>query len=84
MAEKSIVCRFAGHAAQDAVDLRLEAHVEHPVGLVEDEDADVGERDGAPLQQVVQPAGRRDEDVRAARLLDLRRDRRAAVDGGHA
>jgi hypothetical protein len=25
--------------AHDAVDLRLEAHVEHPVGLVEDEDA---------------------------------------------
>ena len=28
-------------AAKDAVDLRLEAHVEHPVGLVEDEDPDV-------------------------------------------
>ena len=29
---------IVGDAAQDPVDLRLEAHVEHPVGLVEDED----------------------------------------------
>ena len=29
-----------GQAPDEAVDLRLEAHVEHPVGLVEDEDPD--------------------------------------------
>ena len=80
MAEKSIVWRLVRDAAEDAVDLRLEAHVEHPVGLVEDEDADVGERDGAPLDQVEEPAGRRDEDVSVAGLLDLRPDRSAAVD----
>ena len=39
----------AGQAADELVDLGLEAHVEHPVGLVEDEDADpaAGRRAGA-------------------------------------
>ena len=69
------------HAREDAVDLRAEAHVEHAVGFVEHEDADAGERDRAPLEQVVQAAGRRDEDLGAARLLRLARDRGAAVDG---
>ncbi len=48
-------------AAEDPVDLRLEAHVEHPVGLVEDEDADVGERDsaGARAGRRADPAWRR-------------------------
>ena len=45
VAEKSIVWRFFGTVREDAVDLRLEAHVEHPVGLVEDEHAHVVERD---------------------------------------
>ena len=35
----------AREALDDPVDLRLEAHVEHPVGLVEDEDLDRVERD---------------------------------------
>ena len=38
------------------------------------------ERDEPPLEQVVEPAGRRDEQLRAARLLRLTADRRAAVD----
>ena len=38
----------------------------------------------APLDQVVEAARCGDEDVRAARLLDLRADRRAAVDGRDA
>ena len=50
-----------GDAAQDPVDLGLEAHVEHPVGLVEDEDRDRVEVDHAPVDQVLQPARRRDE-----------------------
>ena len=45
----------------DAVDLRLEAHVEHPVGLVEDEDLDGVEREQAAVEQVLQATGRRDE-----------------------
>jgi hypothetical protein len=46
-----------------SLDLRLEAHVEHPVGLVEDEDADALEREHSPVDQVLEPAGRRDDDV---------------------
>ncbi len=68
-------------AAQDLVDLRLEAHVEHPVGLVEDEDRDRVERDQAAIHQVLEPAGRRDEHVRGLGLGGLGRDRHAAVDG---
>ena len=57
------------HAAKDAVDLWLESHVEHPVGLVENEDPDAVEGDGLALEEVVQAAGRRDEKcARRARL----------------
>ncbi len=68
----------------DPVDDGLEAHVEHPVGLVEDEELDRVERDGAALDQVEQPARRGDEHVRAPGLLGLRVDADAAVDGGDA
>ena len=44
VAEKNIVWRLLREPADDAVDLRLEAHVEHPVGLVEDEDLRTRER----------------------------------------
>ena len=66
----------------DLVDLRLEAHVEHPVGLVEDQHADAVERDDLALDQVLQAARRGDEDVGVARGLGLRGDRDAAVDRG--
>ena len=65
----------------DLLDLRLEAHVEHPVGLVEDEDPDRAERNEPAVREVGEPARRRDDDVRALELLRLRRDRRAAVGG---
>jgi hypothetical protein len=68
-------------AAQDLVDLRLEAHVEHPVGLVEDEDLDRVEVDHAPVHQVLQPAWRRDQHVCLLGLGGLRGNRHAAVDG---
>ena len=71
-----------GDAAQDLVDLRLEAHVEHPVGLVEDEDRDGVERDEAAVHQVLQPARRGDEHVGLLGLRGLRREGDAAVDGG--
>ena len=45
VAEKNIVWRSRGRARDDAVDLRLEAHVEHAVGLVEHEDLDRVELD---------------------------------------
>ena len=55
VAENSIVWRVARQPADDPVDLRLEAHVEHPVGLVEDEGADPVERDHAGARS--DPAG---------------------------
>ena len=67
------------HAADDALDLRAEAHVEHAVGLVEDEDLDVVERDHLALDEILKPARRRDDDVRALEPLRLRSDGRPAV-----
>ncbi len=66
----------------DPVDGGPEAHVEHAVGLVEHEDAHVGERERAALEEVLQPAGRGDDDVRLGRLTGLALERDAAVDGG--
>ena len=78
--------RLAGarQPADDPVDLGLEAHVEHPVGLVEDERPDAVERDLPALDQILEAPRRRDEDVGASRTLGLARDRSAAVDGRDA
>ena len=71
-----------GKSAEDLVDVLLEAHVEHLVGLVEDEDRDGVEVDYAARHHVEQSARGRDDDVRAApKLVDLRVDAGAAVDG---
>ena len=43
VAENSIVCRPAGISAHDPLDVGQEAQVEHLVGLVEHEAADVAE-----------------------------------------
>ena len=71
------------HAAEDPVDLRLEAHVEHPVGLVEHERRGSSPSVDRPaLDQVEEAAGRGDEDVRALRAWSIWRPiGRAAVDG---
>ena len=68
----------------DAVDGGLEAHVEHPVGLVEDEHHDRVQREGAAGEQILEPAGGGDDDVRAGGVLGLGDEADAAVDGGHA
>ena len=69
----------------DPPDVVDEAHVEHPVGLVEDEDLEPVEADVALADQVEQAAGRGDEDVDAARQrLDLRALADAAEDHGVA
>ena len=58
---------------EDALDVADEAHVEHAVRFVEDEDLHFGERHGALFAEVEQAARRRDQDVAAvARLVDLR------------
>ena len=69
------------HLRHDAVDGRAEAHVEHPVGLVEREHSDAVEPDGATRNQVLEPAGCGDDDVGLAGELDLALEADAAVDG---
>ena len=70
---------------EDLLDVGQEAHVEHPVGLVEDEDLDLAEVGDPLADEVEQPARRRDEDLDpAAEGLDLGVHRDAAVDDGRA
>ena len=69
-----------GHLPQDLVDLWLEAHVEHPVGLVEHEDRDRIERDEPAIHQVLQAAWRGHEHVGLLGLRGLSRDGDATVD----
>ena len=66
-----------GQKPRDAADRLDEAHVEHAVGLVEDEELDLAEVDQALVEQVDQSARRGDDDVDA--LLD-RADLRALAD----
>ena len=76
--QRLAVARRGGH---DAVDDRAEAHVEHAVGLVEDEDPDAREGHVAAADEVLEAAGRGDEDVRLAGGARLLLDAGAAVDG---
>ena len=55
-----------GGEADDLADGGQEAHVEHAIGLVEDEDLDLVEHAGALVDEVDQAAGRGDQDVAAA------------------
>jgi hypothetical protein len=48
---------------EDLLDVRQEAHVEHPVGLVEDEDLDLAEVRDPLADEVEEAARRRDEDL---------------------
>ena len=68
----------------DAVDGRAEAQVEHAVGLVEHEQRDAVEAHEAPLDQILEAAGRGHQDVRAGGLLGLAVDADAAEGGGDA
>jgi hypothetical protein len=68
---------------EDAADVVDEAHVEHAVGLVEDEDLDLAQVDRLLLHVVEQAPGRGDEDVdAAAQGIDLRLHADAAVHEG--
>ena len=70
---------------EDLADVADEAHVEHPVGLVEDEDLDPREVDGPLAEVVEQAARRRDDDLgTGAQRADLRIEADAAVDGRRA
>ena len=73
------------HGGDDGADVADKAHVEHPVGLVEDEDVDVRDVDAAALHVVEQTARRGDEHVDAClERLELRPEADAAEDGGAA
>ena len=70
-----------GDAAQQRLDVRQEAQVEHLVGLVEDDGLDAGQVQVALAQQVDEAAGRAHDDVGAAgEGLDLGFEGDAAVD----
>jgi len=68
------------HAGDDPIDCRLEAHVEHAVGLVEHKYADVCEAELAPLEQVFEAPGSRDHDVGTSRDLCLAVETDSPVD----
>ena len=68
----------------DLLDVGNEAHVEHAVGLVDDEDLDAHQHDAAALEMIEQAAGRGDQHVDAAvELLDLIVHRHAADQQRH-
>ena len=69
---------------EDLGELGLEPHVEHPVGLVEDEDLDLVELRGALLEVVDEPARRRDDHLVVAELRGLVPHPDAADDDGAA
>ncbi len=60
--------RLAGEGQElaDPLDVRDEAHVEHAVGLVDDQNLDAGHQELAALEMIEQPAGRGDQHVGAA------------------
>ena len=66
MAENSIVWRRALVASSIAAHGRQEAHVSHPVRLVDHDDVHVGQDDLAHPHEVLQPPGTGDDDVDAA------------------
>ena len=72
---------LARHLGEDPVDRGLEADVEHAVGLVEDEDRDSLQIEGAALELVLQAARRGNHDVRVGGPLGLPVEPDAAVDG---
>ena len=75
---------LVGDAVDDLLHVRPEAHVEHAVGLVEDENLDVVEVEDHAVVQVEKTAGGSDEHVdTAAQAVDLRVVAHAAHDGEH-
>ena len=85
VAENIRFWRLRREQRDDLLDVGQEAHVEHPVGLVEDEDLDLAEVGDLLADEVEQAARRRDEDLdAAAQGLDLGVHRDPAVDDGRA
>ena len=66
VALKKSVWRAVRQVAQHPADVGEEAHVEHPVGLVEHEVLEAGQLRVRVPEVIEQPAGRRDDHVDAA------------------
>src|SRR5262249_30256268 len=73
---------IAWQPLDDLVDLWLKAHVEHPVCLVENEDANAREIDHAPIDEILEASRCGYQDVRFLGSLGLGAHRLAAVDRG--
>jgi hypothetical protein len=70
-----------GRRHEDRVEVFCEAHIEHLVGFIEHEDAQVVEFQSAALDVIQRASRRGDDDADAAfQGADLLRDRRAAID----
>ncbi len=84
VAEKNSVWRVNGSSLLMRSISGDEAHVEHAIGLVDDEDLDAGHQELAALAMIEQPAGCRDQNVDAAiELLLLIAERDAADEESH-
>ena len=66
VAENRATCLSAGRVGEDRLDVLGEAHLQHLVGLVEHQEPQLGEVEGALLQVVHDPAGGADDDLDAA------------------
>ena len=65
VAENIKVCRCVRKLGDDFPDVVDEAHIEHAVGLVENETFNVVQAERIALDQIEQPAGRGDQDIDA-------------------
>ena len=75
---------LGGAGGDDPVHGGAEAHVEHPVGLVEDQRADVAQVKGPALELVLQAARGGHDDVALGGVFALFDQADPAVDGGDA
>ena len=85
VAENSSVWRFFGHGGDDLSHIVDKAHIEHAVGLVEDQHLDMRKVDAAALHVVEESPRRGDDDIdAAAKGAKLVLDTYAAVNGQRA
>ena len=77
---------LSGHEAENPLQIGSESHVHHPVGFVQDQDADVVEPERHSSMQVEKASGRGDQEVEPLRFqhLLLRGQRDAAEDDANA
>mmetsp|Transcript_100526 Transcript_100526/g.255769 ORF Transcript_100526/g.255769 Transcript_100526/m.255769 type:complete len:434 (-) Transcript_100526:391-1692(-) len=66
---------------RDLLDLRLEAHVQHPIRLVHDQVQALADLDGAFFEEVIQPTRRRHHAMRAVPKVPLLRSLGGAAVG---